>query len=232
MSDPDISVIVPVYNAAQYLGEAIDSIAAQHYRAREIVVVDDGSTDGSAAVAKRYAPLVRYCWQPNLGVGAARNRGVELAIGNLLAFLDADDCWVEDKLQLQTAVLADDPTLDMVFGHVRQLRHGPEWDRGVAEKACDASALLPGSLPGTMLVRRETVFRVGLFRTDCRVGEFVDWYTRAIDLGCRAKVLRQLLLWRRIHDSNLGIRERNSRHHYARVLKTALDRRRSARERA
>jgi len=227
MSEPKISVIIPVRNGGRYLEEAIRSVLAQDPSVLEIIVVDDGSTDESGTIARSHAPLVHYCQQPASGAGAARNRGVESAAGNFLAFLDADDRWVEGKLRRQIAVFAEDPTVDMVFGQVRQLREGEQWENGIAETTCDPSQLMPGIVPGTLLVRKETFLRVGYLRTDCRVGEFVDWYMRAMELSCRAKMVTELLLWRRIHDSNLGIRERKHITDYARVLKAGLDRRRA-----
>src|SRR3954453_22774254 len=92
-----VSVIVPVYNGAAYLPEAIGSALAQTVRPLEIVVVDDGSTDDSGRIAQQYE-LVRYVWQANAGISAARNRGIEAAQGDVLALLDADDVWLPDKL--------------------------------------------------------------------------------------------------------------------------------------
>jgi glycosyltransferase involved in cell wall biosynthesis len=230
MPSPTISAIIPVHNGGRYLEEAIASVRAQNPGILEIIVVDDGSTDDSAAIARGHAPLVHYYWQPASGAAAARNRAVDLAAGEFLAFLDADDRWVEGKLRRQIAVFGEDLTVDMVFGQVRQLRAGEEWERGIAETTCDPSQLEPGQVMGTLLVRKETFLRVGHLREDYRVGEFIDWYMRARELGCHAKMLPDLLLWRRIHDSNLGIRERKHIRDYARVLKAGLDRRRAAAE--
>ena len=224
--DPLVSVIVPAYNCERYLAEALESILGQTHERVEVIVVDDGSTDGTAAVAGSFA-RVRYFHQANAGIGAARNRGAELAEGDLLAFLDADDCWVVDKLALQIAALRKDPNLDMVFGQARQLHDGAEWERGVAEQQCDAADLMPGIVPGTLLLGRDSFWRVGPFRSDCKVGEFIDWYARAAELGLRSLTLPNLMLWRRLHQSNQGVRERQSVTDYARVLKAALDRRRA-----
>ncbi len=93
---PLVSVGIPVYNCERFLAEAIESVLAQTYRHVEVIVVDDGSVDHSADIAGNFGPRVRYCYQKNSGIGAARNRGLALASGELLAFLDADDCWVKD----------------------------------------------------------------------------------------------------------------------------------------
>ncbi len=224
---PLVSVGIPVHNCERFLAEAIESVLAQTYRHVEVIVVDDGSVDHSADIAGNFGPRVRYCYQKNSGIGAARNRGLALASGELLAFLDADDCWVKDKLAMQVAALQTDPSLDMVFGQARQLRNGPEWELGIRERKCKPHDLVAGMVPGAMLIKRASFFRVGLFREDCKIGEFVDWYARASELGLRFTILPDLVLWRRLHDANQGIRERRAITDYARVLKAALDRRRA-----
>ena len=120
MENADISVIIPVYNAEHYLAEALDSVLAQEIEPLEILVVDDGSTDGSATIARRYADRVRFYQQANRGAAFARNRGIELSKGSLLAFLDADDLWMPSKLNVQVNALEDQPELDMVLGTVMQ----------------------------------------------------------------------------------------------------------------
>ena len=107
---PLISVMIGVYNAEPYLAEAIESVLAQDYEPLELVVVDDGSNDGSAEVAKSF-PQVNYFFQDNAGNGAARNRAVEAATGDLFAFVDADDRFTPGKLTLQKAALDADPAL-------------------------------------------------------------------------------------------------------------------------
>ncbi|HXZ79275.1 MAG TPA: glycosyltransferase family A protein [Terriglobales bacterium] len=227
-SNPLISVIIPVYNAERYIEEAICSVLEQDFRPIEIVCIADGPSDRSLEIAQKYAPTVRTYTQANQGAAAARNRGVEMSTGSVLAFLDADDRWTPYKLRLQADALAVDPGLDMVFGQARQLHDGEEWNLGVSQLTCAPGELMAGMIPGTWMVRRDCFSRVGPLRTDYRIGEFIEWYARAIDMGCRATVLPDLLLWRRIHDSNLGVRERKSAPDYARVLKSALDRRRAA----
>ena len=91
LNKPLVSVIIPVYNAERYLAEAIESVLAQTYRPIEVIIVDDGSTDSSADIAKRYNSLVRYFFQPNSGLAAARNKGISQAKGSFFAFLDVTD---------------------------------------------------------------------------------------------------------------------------------------------
>jgi len=109
-----ISVIIPAYNHARYLAEAIDSVLAQTYAPLEIIVVDDGSTDGTPAVAASYGDRIRYIRQENAGVGAARNNGIAAARGEYLAFLDSDDIWLPEKLEREIALFDADPQLGFV----------------------------------------------------------------------------------------------------------------------
>ncbi len=212
---PLISVIVPVYNGAPYLAQAVESVLAQGYAPIEILVVDDGSVDGTAQVAACFAEI-SYVKQERAGAAAARNRGVTLASGAYLAFLDADDLFSPGKLVEQARVLDTDPALDMVFGHVRQFRGS----------LANAGQGLPAKLPGSLLIRRSSFERAGGFRSEWRVGEFVEWYLRASEAGLKSAMLPQVVLERRLHDDNLGLRERNSRGDYAQIVKQALDRRR------
>ena len=227
MNNQLVSVIIPVYNYDRYLAEAVESVLNQTHQHLDVIVVDDGSTDRSAEVAKSFADRgVRYCQQAHAGIGPTRNKGVELAQGQFIAFLDADDRWPLEKTERQLEALDSDPTLEMVFGQAVQLQNGPEWEAGVRDNKLPAAGLVPGMVPGTMLVKRDAFFRVGKFKGDLKVGEFIDWYSRAVELKVRSLVLPDLFLWRRIHDSNQGVRERQSVTDYARVLKAKLDRKR------
>ena len=188
-------------------------------------MIDDGSTDGSAKVVERFSPKVQYHWQSNAGAGAARNRGVAVARGNFLAFLDADDLWAEDKLARQCFAFASDPTLDVVFGHIQQF-YSPELGEEITRQIKIPVETMRGIHPGAMLIKREAFLRVGFFKTDLQLAEFVDWYARATELGLRSFMLPEVVMKRRIHQTNQGTRYREARGDYLRVLKASLDRRR------
>jgi len=219
-----ISVIVPVRDGEQYLAEALESILRQSAQPFEVIVVDDGSTDATPSVAAQYGPAVRYARQPHAGVSAAVNLGVELARGDYLAFLDADDVWVADKLDLQLQALGQRVGIDLVFGHVAEF-----WSPELAEPARVAlrepTAELPGYCRGTMLASRSAVGRVGPFDTRWTVGEFVDWYARAVELGLRSHMLPDVLLRRRLHVTNSSRRAQKARVDYVRIARAALERR-------
>ena len=223
---PLVSVLIGAFDAERYLGEAIDSVLAQSYRPLELIVVDDGSTDGTARVAESYGPGVVSVRQENAGNGAARNRAVELASGALLAFLDADDRFLPGKLERQWDALAADPALDVVFGHVREFV-SPELTEEERTSVRAPAPEGPWTAPNLMLIRRAAFDRVGPFSETLRVGVTVDWYARALEAGLRSVVLPEVVLERRLHLDNNGLRERESRSQYLHVLKASLDRRRS-----
>jgi glycosyltransferase involved in cell wall biosynthesis len=227
---PLISVMIGVYNAAPYLGEAIDSVLAQTYRPLELIVVDDGSDDGSGDVARSYGDSVTYAYQENAGNGAARNHAVRLASGELFAFLDADDRFVLDKLERQWEALQADPALDIAFGHVREFVSPELTDEQRSAIRTPAPGPAPWTAPNLMLIRRESFLRVGPFSEAVKVGVTVDWYARATEKGLRSVMLPEVLLERRLHMANNGLRERESRSQYLHVLKAALDRRRGLAE--
>ena len=223
-SDSLVSVIVPVHNGERYIGEAIESALAQTYRGIEVIVADDGSTDGTARVVAQF-PSVKYCLQPRGGTAAARNRGVELSHGSFLAFLDADDLWVEDKLARQIEAFRTCDNVDMVFGHVKQFL-SPELDESSKGKLFCPAEPMPGCSPSAMLVTREAFTRVGPFDAGLQAIEWPDWYARAMEKGLKSTMLKPVVVLRRIHKNNKGIVQRALIREYVHVLKASLDRRR------
>lgn len=219
---PRVSAVIPVYNGEAYLREAMESVLAQDYRDLELIVIDDGSTDGSADIARSFGDRVRYHYQPNAGLSAAQNAGVAQARGAYIAYLDCDDLWVPHKTSRQVAVLDRDPQVDLVFGQVEQF-YSPDLPAVDARKP---PPVMAGYSTGTMLARIGVFDRVGPFSSEFRVGEFLDWYGRAKDAGLRSIMLEEVLMRRRIHGGNMGVRERGNRGDYLRVFKASLDRRR------
>ena len=224
---PLVSVMIGVYNGAAYLGEAIDSVLSQSHEPLELIVVDDGSDDGSGAIAESYGAQVRCIRQGRGGMAASRNRAVQEASGDFFAFLDADDRFPPDKIERQLAVFEQHPELDVVYGHVTEFL-SPDLDAKARALLRAPSHDLPWPTPNLMLVRREAFSQVGLFSTDLKVGIGVDWYARANEIGLRSAVPPILALERRLHAQNNGIRQRQFKPQYLHVLKAALDRRRLA----
>lgn len=221
-----VSVIIPAFDAARFIGEAVSSALSQTRPPAEVIVVDDGSSDATADLVERL-PGVRCVRQLNAGAAAARNRGVAAARGDFLAFLDADDCWTPDKLACQLAAVEAEPGLELVLAHCVQVRQ-ERWAETVAAPGRpDARHPVPGYVAGTCLVGRDAFARVGGFDASLRAGEFIDWFLRARAAGLAVSMLPQALLWRRLHDANFGIVARAAYADYARALKRELDRRRA-----
>lgn len=224
---PTVSVVIPAFNAEKYLAEAIDSVLAQTVPVAEIVVVDDGSTDRTADIVRAYRDPVRYYQQSNHGVGHACNRGVSLTSGEFLGFQAADDLWVAEKLERQLDAFRRQPELDLVFVQVQQFVSPELTDTERARVECPELPMA-GYLAAAMLVRRVAFEHVGPLATHVQVGDFIDWYDRARSLGLKETVLPEVLFKRRIHTTNLSLRQRNDRVEFARVLKGVLDRKRRA----
>ncbi len=204
---PTVSCIVPAYNSAQHLPDSLESILAQSHRPHEVIVADDGSTDGTADVLAEYAGRVSWMRQDNGGPAAARNLGLSAATGEFVAFLDADDRWESDKLERQLAVFDARPVVDLCFTAFRYF-WAPELevesrqyrDQGLARpiRSCHISSLL---------IRRETFAAYGKFDPGLRQGENTTWLIRAKQRGARVELLPDVLLLRRIHPASVTRRD-------------------------
>jgi glycosyltransferase involved in cell wall biosynthesis len=219
-----VSVIIPVYNGELYLAEALDSVFAQDYRPIEVIVVDDGSTDDTAAVAKRYSQ-VHYFHQTNQGPPAARNTGLNNCKGELIALLDADDLWVPGKLSTQTAFLETHPQACCVIGRMKNfLQEGiprPSW----VNDSMFTDNPVAYSL-GSMLVHRWVFETVGQFNTSNQRGDNIDWLIRLNELKLIVYRMPEVLLLRRIHSNNLSQKYELKNQARLRFLKEAIDRKR------
>ena len=222
-----VSVIMPCYNGERYLAEAIESALSQTHRPIEVIVVDDGSTDGSRQVAERFGDRIRWTQRDHSGIAGARNHGIELAQGEFLAFLDADDLWVEDKLARQVKALRDDPSAGIVSGEMEQFV-SPELVGQIDSRIQFVAGVVSVRIPGSVLVRRSEFDRVGVFSTDLTTGEFMDWISRAGNAGVKSVQIPGVVLRRRIHDANHGILRKDAQSDYLKVVKAAMDRRRQA----
>jgi len=220
-----ISVIVPVYNMDKYLGAAIESILEQTYKPVEILVIDDGSNDQSAKVAKDFVPSIHYFYQDNQGLGAARNQGISLARGNYLAFLDADDTWNKTRLEHQIQRFDWDHSVEAVFGSADEF-YSPELTAEERENIRPPRNMQPAYMSTAMLIKREAFLRVGWFKTGLRIGNDMEWYLRAQESGLKSVMIPECVLQRRLHKNNLGIVQQAHAKERVQLLKKALDRRR------
>lgn len=224
---PLVSCVVPCFNGERFLDECVRSILAQTHRPLEILVIDDGSTDGSAAVVRRFGDRVRYHRQDNRGPAAACNTGIALATGELIAFLEQDDLWLPGKIERQVAALAADPALAFCVGHVQNV-----WVPELAAEAAryrDTPVMrpVPGYVVQTLLARRAAFTRVGLFDEALRFAAATDWFVRAAERDVPGRLLPEVLTHRRLHHDNFSRRHRAASHdQFLTVIKAMLDRRR------
>jgi glycosyltransferase involved in cell wall biosynthesis len=222
---PLVSVITPVYNGERYLRAALESLFAQDYEAFEAIVVDDGSTDATPAIAQSFP--VRYFRQENNGAAAARNAGIAHARGELVAWLDADDIIVPNKLSLQATYLAGHSSVGCVLGRQEIMLEGvepPDWlerDR------------LYGDLDGiplvSAMVRRSVLEQIGGFDSGFGFAEDRDLFIRMREHGVEIVVLPEIVVRRRFHGENTNFTRRPPKHPILRSLKGKLDRERAAR---
>jgi glycosyltransferase involved in cell wall biosynthesis len=220
VSGPLVSVIIPAYNAAQGLERTLTSVMAQDYAPFEVIVVDDGSIDGTAAIL-RSASGIRCLRQENAGPSAARNRGVEEARGEFLAFVDADDEIPPTKLAVQVGYLQAHPESGGVLGRQEVEIEGagaPEWigrDPVFGDFA---------GVPLMSLVVRTELFRqLGGFNPSLRIAEDRDLLVRMREHGVGIAVVPEVVLLRRFHGANLTF-DRPANHPLLRSLKERLDR--------
>lgn len=222
---PLISVIIPVYNGAAFLGEAVANVLAQNYLTLEIIVVDDGSTDAIEDAVAQLPVDVRFFRQTNSGAASARNRGIKDASGEFIAFLDVDDLWPEGNLELLSSWFVHRPELDLIHGYAQVLVYNGA--TGIYEYVGNPRESFPYYI-GAGLYRRKAFERIGLFDTDLRYAEDTDWFNRAAEQNLTVERLDMVTLHVRRHDANMTAGKSLVELNALRVFKKALDRKRAA----
>jgi len=201
-TNPLVSAVIPVFNGERYLADTIRSVLSQTYRPVEVIVVDDGSVDGTAKIATSFKE-VRYVPQKNQGHGMAKNNGIAATRGELIAFLDADDLWTPDKLSVQAGYMMKNPDIGYTIARMRVfLDPGIEWPAWLNKPHYMSDP--PGYVPGTLVACKTVFERIGLFNTGYRHGNDSDWFFRAKDAGIPMAVMPEILLHKRIHSSNMS----------------------------
>jgi len=191
---PLVSVIIPLYNREDLIACAIDSVLAQTFTDFELIVIDDGSTDDGPEIVKQYDDQrIKIIFQQNAGPSSARNKGIDKAKGEWIAFLDSDDKWLEDKLQKQMELLERNPGLvwvgcnymiDHSITKERRAFVNPEKIEKYLTNNCffkscfDAINMGAGLTPGTMIVKRSVLQEVGSFQAGLNYGEEFDLWWR------------------------------------------------------
>lgn len=199
-----ISVLVPVYNGERFLAEAIQSVLDQTLPPDEIIVVDDGSTDNTARIVANLSGTadvhIRYVYQANQGPAAARNHGLRLAQGELIAFQDADDRWAAGRLPLQVRLLKQRPDVQIVLGRTCFFADGaPLAPNGTGDPTAPRWFL--GMQAG--LYRRAAFTVVGYFDSTLLIHDDVDWFRRTVALGLTVHSHDDVVLFHRRHANNL-----------------------------
>ncbi len=218
-----ISIIIPVFNGEVYIAGAIRTALNQDYLNKEVIVINDGSTDKTAEICQVFEGKIIYYEQENRGLGASRNQGVLLAKGQYIAFLDCDDLWESTKLSRQMQNYAGDT---LHFTMIKQFYCSSLSDVEKSKIAIPQE-ILPGYCGSCLLLSRKLFEKVGQFHEKKEVGEFIEWYSRAMALNTPVQLIEEVLAYRRVHAHNMGRqRERYSRQEYLKVLKKNLELRR------
>ncbi|MGB3402772.1 MAG: glycosyltransferase [Microcoleaceae cyanobacterium] len=210
MVNPLVSVIIPAYNGDRYIAEAVKSVLIQNYSSFEIIVVDDGSTDRTPEVLQPYQSQIRYLSQPNQGVAAARNRGIEAAVGELIALLDQDDCFRADKLTAQVAIFTANPTVAIVNSGwqlidtdgnpISQIEPWHNLPNLTIETWLTRTPILPSAL----MFRREAWETVGGFNSRFDGVDDVEFIWRVALAGYKAMWLPQITVNYRQHSQTVS----------------------------
>ncbi len=217
-----VSVIIPVYNGEKFIAGAIANIREQNYAPLEIIIVDDGSTDGTADIVSQFRGSVRYIYQPNRGPAAARNKGIKAASGNVIAFLDVDDLWSRNKLKEEVSYLEANPSVEIVQGLIQEFEIDTTTDEELLFK--DLSKPYNFINIGSAIYRKPVFDKVGLFDETFRFNEDTDWFFRAWENNISKAVLNEVSLYYQKHDGNMtkeiGLVESG----FVRLFKNHLDR--------
>ena len=197
-----ISCIVPVYNSERFLGETLDSILAQSYQSLEVIVIDDGSTDNTAKIAQGYGDRICYQWQPNRGSASAKNHALRLAVGKFVAFLDADDLWLPEKLKRQMALFRDHPNTDLCFTQFQNFWMPEREEEARKYSKHPLSQPLSAWSIATLLTYRSIFERFCSFDEELRGNENMIWFLNAARQGARIEIVNEVLMRRRLHGGN------------------------------
>jgi glycosyltransferase involved in cell wall biosynthesis len=223
------AVVIPVLDGERFIGESLESVLAQTAPPAEIVVVDDGSTDATPSIVRRY-PSVHYIRQDQSGPGAARNRGIAATTSPLVAFHDADDLMVPERLERQALHLQEHPGTAAVIGRQEILL-----EAGTAPPAWLMPDVIRGDLGGynliAMTVRREALDAVGGFDPSYPFAGDRDLLVRLRGAGFGIDFTEDVVLLRRIHEANLTDRPRSGGHATIRSLRAHIERSRADRDR-
>jgi glycosyltransferase involved in cell wall biosynthesis len=221
-----VSIIIPVYNREGFIAEAVESALDQLDVDKEVIVVDDGSTDGTAATLRRYLDRINYLRQKNAGPPAARNSGVVMAKGEFITFLDSDDLWPRSRTRLLLNCLNAHPVAGVAMGHLQYVPVEVSPSERYLAASQETESVLNYNL-GASLFRASIMQTVGAFDETMRYSDDWDWFIRAREEGIRIELLPDVTLISRRHTENLSNQRYVGNHYTLMMLKKALDRRRA-----
>ena len=197
---PLVSVIIPVYNGENFIREAVENVLSQKYPSLEIIVINDGSTDSSDQIIKQLPVDIRYFSQDNYGPAAARNKGIRDASGEFITFLDADDLWPENNLNIMVDEMLKNPGMDVIRGYAQLMEFNKT--SGCYEYIGNPKESFPHYI-GAAIYRKSVFEKVGLFDSMLRFGEDADWFLRAGEMNLNIKRLEETSLFVRRHGGNM-----------------------------
>lgn len=222
MHRPLVSVIVAVKNGGRFLASALRSVVTQDYRPLEIIVVDGHSEDDTARIAQSFEN-VRYIQQVKRGIGDAYNTGIATAQGELIAFLSHDDLWTPNKLSLQVSYLMEHSAIGYTIAMVKFfLEPGHEIPRGFKEDLLQGQHV--GRIMETLVARKSLFDAIGGFDSEMALAEDADWYARANDQNVPMAIIPQILLHKRVHNTNASSDAQTSNRELLNALKRSIER--------
>lgn len=219
-----VTVIIPTRNSARYLPTALESVMRCGHDPFEVIVVDAGSTDDTTEIARSF-PLARVLQQTGSGLSDAWNCGIDAAQGAFVAFLDSDDYWTDDKLAVQVGSLRASPEVQLTTAlFTFFLEEGCAVPTGFKKELLDGPQA--GQIPGTLVARRALFDRVGVFDTAFTIAADVDWFARVKDRDEPAAAVDEVLLHKRVHETNLSSNAAVNSQELLRALRSSVQRQR------
>jgi glycosyltransferase involved in cell wall biosynthesis len=224
MNDTLISVIIPVFNGEEFIQEAIESIFSQKYHPIEIIIIDDGSKDSTKKIVSQF-PEIQYHYQTNQGPAKARNVGLSFAGGSLIAFLDADDYWSDQKLDIQFNLMKNNPSVDIVLGHVQFICP--------VQKQKDNYKYVPYLQPwmapslGNALIKRSVFDLIGNLDEEQFYCDDIDWFKRVREKNLTILEHNDVTYYYRRHENNITNNDQLGKQFLLQAVKKSLDRKRN-----
>ena len=225
MKSSEITIVVPVYNGAFYIRDALKSILNQTHPATEIIVIDDGSTDNTREIVRDFGTSVVYFFQNNAGAPSARNRGIQAASGEWIGFLDADDTYGEQKLEIQISRFRDQPSLEVVMGSREHFMNRAGEGEPPKHERLELEDHVPLQL-GCGLFRRTAFERVGFFDESLKYCDDYDWFNRAREMSIKLLLHDDVVLHQRVHSTNMTRHRDIANRYQLMAFKKSIDRRR------